>query len=150
MLGKDVELPRKVLLPRSAKPVLGRACGCLTLTTHKRSAWIDRISGASASAKVCHVEHQEKSRSMVGVCPCGRRSGRPTFKRGSGGDSVCTVRPRPGVGAVFCSRLVWSRHQKARTLPKQLLGATAGLSSARAQVAKVQNDLCQPAMAATV
>src|SRR5215213_749087 len=50
MLGKDVELPRKVLLPRSAKPVLGRACGCLTLTTHKRSAWIDRISGA---VRVC-------------------------------------------------------------------------------------------------
>jgi len=101
------------------------------------------------SPEVCHVEEQEQSREMVGVCPRGRRSGRLTFTRGSGGHSVCAVGPQPGVGVVSCSRLVRSRHEEARIMSKQLVGATAGLSFAGAQMAEVQNDVCQSSMAAT-
>ena len=93
------------------------------------------------SPEVCHVEEQEQSREMVGVCPRGRRSGRLTFTRGSGGHSVCAVGPQPGVGVVSCSRLVRSRHEEARIMSKQLVGATAGLSFAGAQMAEIQNGL---------
>jgi hypothetical protein len=67
------------------------------------------------SPEVCYVEEQEQSRKMVGVCPRSRRSGRLTFTRGSGGHSVWAVGPQPGVGVVFCSRLVRSRHEGPQT-----------------------------------
>jgi hypothetical protein len=117
---------------------VGNKISCFPFDNRRKDRLGLSASRGVGSPEVHHVEEQKQSREMVGVRPRRCRSGRLAFTRGSGGDSFCAVGPQPRVGVVSCSCLVRSRDEEARALPKQLLGAAAGLSSAGAQVAEVQ------------